>query len=148
MGHRVYHRLGPAVVCGLLSLSVLQGVLVSRAGATCGDWLAQPGGAQQISANEAMASHAQSTDQSASHQNSRAPRLPVTKQCNGPYCRSAPFQSAPSAPTSISSSSERLAVFGRAELQLACSTRFGQSGEPDACPTPGFKARIEHPPRA
>jgi hypothetical protein len=101
-----------------------------------------------MSADDAVATQTQLTNQTASKQHFGAARLPLSKPCNSPYCRSAPFQSTPTSPVNISLPSDRLAVFGHMEVQLTRNSQFRHAGEPDACPTPGFKARIEHPPRA
>jgi hypothetical protein len=146
MGNRVHHRFGPAIIGGLFIVLAVQGVTARTAWATCGDWLAHSGD-MQISAENANASGAHS-GQSARKQDSSTARLPISKPCNGPYCRSAPFPSAPASPVSISLPSDRLLVVANADVELTSSSRFQSVREPDACPTPGFKERIEHPPRA
>src|SRR5687767_13613921 len=95
------YRSWSATVCLLLSLVALQVVGVSRAGATCGDWLAHPGGSG-MAAHDTAATQLQSTDQSTLKQDGGSNPLPISKPCNGPYCRSAPFQPVPSAPVNIS----------------------------------------------
>ena len=137
------HRRWFPAACGLLSLCALQLVAVSQAGATCGDWLARPG--------ERMAAHetpikVKATNASAVHQRDSTP-LSKSKPCNGPYCRSAPFQPVPATPVNITLKSDRLAFFGEADIQPATFVQFHQFGEPDACVARGFPSRIEHPPR-
>jgi hypothetical protein len=146
MRYRVHHRLGSAVVCGLLCVLAFQSVGGSRVRASCGDWLAHPG-ETPMSATNAVTSEAQITSETTSAVHSSGTRLPQSKPCNGPYCRSAPFHSTPTSPVSVSWPTDRLAVYGYAELQLAICSQFHRACEPHAFPAPGFKARIEHPPR-
>jgi hypothetical protein len=147
MGHRVHHRLASAVVCGLLSVLVLQCVIVSRAKATCGDWLAHPGGGQ-MKVGEASVLHGRPMDQGTNKQHSHSARLPLSKPCNGPYCRSAPFQPIPTAPVSLSLPTDRIALFVQSEVRLTPRSGFEPSGEPDVRAMRGFPSRIDHPPRA
>ncbi len=139
------HQRCSAVACGLIGLVVLQFVAVSRADATCGDWLAVPGERQMLAHQRPMA-HGETTNPSTASQRDSTP-LSRSKPCNGPYCRSAPFHPSPNTPVSITYHSDRLAVFVclAGEDALRLESKFYR--EPNVCAAPGFKARIEHPPR-
>jgi hypothetical protein len=137
-----YRRWLPAA-CGLLSLCALQLITVTPAGATCGDWLA--GSGERMAAHEAPANGA-ATDSSKVNKGDSTP-LSKPKPCNGPYCRSAPFQPVPATPVNITLKPDRLAVFGDADDPSAICAQFHQFGEPDACAVRGFPSRIDHPPR-
>src|SRR5688572_6324694 len=101
-----------------------------------------------MAAHDTAATQLQSTDQSTLKQDGGSNPLPISKPCNGPYCRSAPFQPVPSAPVNISLHSDRLAFFGHVDLQLTPREQFHHGVESDACPARGFPSRIDHPPRA
>jgi hypothetical protein len=139
------HQRWLAVACGLSSLLILQTLVASRAAATCGDWLAHPG-ERGMSADGVKAAE-QPAAQSALNNGLGSSRLPISKPCNGPYCRSAPYQSAPATPVTILLPSDRLAVFGSGEQPLSNNSQYLRAGEFVTYPLPGFKARIEHPPR-
>jgi hypothetical protein len=98
-----------------------------------------------MSAGDAATAHEHSAP--LSFTNDQKSRLPISKPCNGPYCRSAPFQPLPASPVSVSPQSDRSALFGHADLQLTTREQYHFAGEPNACSMPGFKVRIEHPPR-
>jgi hypothetical protein len=140
------YRLWSVNVCGLLSLVVLQVVGVSRARASCGDWLAHPG-ESRMAANDKAVSQQQPAEQSVLKQDRGSKRLPISKPCNGPYCRSAPFHPVPAAPVSISLQSDRLALFRHVDVELTPRAQFHFGGQLDACASRGFPSRIDHPPR-
>jgi hypothetical protein len=118
---------------------------VSRAEATCGDWLAHPS-ATAMSQYEHL-DHSTAATHPSSNDQRRSARLPLSKPCHGPLCRSAPSQPAPPAPANISFQTEKLALFEIVDTYLADCRRFYNGDDSQSHPLRGFPPRIDHPPR-
>jgi hypothetical protein len=117
----------------------------TSANASCGDWLTHSG--DMRSSRDHQVDGMTQTDPASANEQHRSDKLPLSKPCHGPLCRSAPAQPAPTAPASVIFSSDKLALFGSTETLFTDCRRFYQVNELDAHATRGFPARIDHPPR-
>jgi hypothetical protein len=142
---RDYPRHWFTLIFSLLLAALWQLASAPRADASCGDWLAHSG--EMSAARDHRIDSSSHVDPASANQRHRTTRLPLSKPCHGPFCRSAPPQPAPTAPASVSFATDKLALFGCSEPLLAGSRQFYQDNESDALPSRGFPARIDHPPR-
>jgi hypothetical protein len=147
MDKRVRNTAFGEALCGLLACLALQAGAASRAGATCGDWLAHPADDVSMTAGDAGARPRPSDADSPATQQGRSDLLPVCP-CRGPQCQRDPSQRAPAAPVVVSQSVERLAVVGCAEARPDVDRCFLAGREPQVRPERGHWQRIDHPPRA
>jgi hypothetical protein len=134
-------------LAALLSLLTLQVVAVSRADASCGDWLAHSGTAVNMDVDD-HAPGANSGSQPMKMGSGNSRRLPGSAPCSGPFCRHAPQQPDPSVPASVSFQTDKTALTYFAGARLAEHLQFFRQGESDPHPARGFPTRIDHPPRA
>jgi hypothetical protein len=125
----------------------LQAIAVSRADASCGDWLAHPGTAVNMDVDD-HAAGANSGSQPMKMGSGSSRRLPGSAPCSGPFCRNAPQQPDPTVPASISFQTDKIALSYHAGAQLPERLQFYRQGEPEPHPARGFPSRIDHPPRA
>jgi hypothetical protein len=132
---------------GLLACLALQAADGSRAGATCGDWLAHPVGDTTMTDGGATGPQQQGSGGAARDERD-SQRLPGSGPCRGPHCERAPLQPTPAGPAIVTFPVERLAVVGRAEARPNVRRQFFVGGDADVRPDRGFPQRIDHPPRA
>jgi hypothetical protein len=73
--------------------------------------------------------------------------VPLSQPCHGPFCRSAPSQPAPTAPSNVIPQVEKLALCGQVDYALATLRLSPFRDEADAQPLRGYPKFIDHPPR-
>jgi hypothetical protein len=134
--------------------SLLGVVLALRLGspdakASCGDWLAHPGHKMTMrSSSRGDANRYIERDPSAVDKLDASSKLPISRPCHGPYCRSAPYNPAPTGPANVHFQIEKLALVTDSSLDLVARQHVHSGGDLGAHPLRGFPIRIEHPPRA
>jgi hypothetical protein len=133
-------------VVSVLCVAVVDGVVVSRLDAACGDWLAHPANSIAMSDIE-MAASSHGSNSAPAPELGRATR-PRSSRCHGPLCRKAPSQPAPPTPATISLQTDKLVLFGHVSLVQSVEQQLFYNGEPVAHAVRGFPMRIDHPPRA
>lgn len=146
MAARVRSRAFVKALFGLSAYVALQAVDGSRAGATCGDWLAHSAGDVAMTAGHADSHPSHSNAESRETRTGRS-TLPFCP-CRGPQCRQAPLQSTPPTPVVTSFRVEQLAVVSSHESQSDGRRLFLAGSESDVRPARGYPQRIDHPPRA
>jgi hypothetical protein len=149
MDQRGHYRRWIAAFSSLSGVVLALGFASPGANASCGDWLAHPDEttAMRVS-NRAVASRHSERDPAAVEKLDAPSKLPLSRPCHGPYCRSAPYDPAPTAPASLHSQIEKLAIFTDSNLGLVARRQVNSGGDSGAHPLRGFPTRIEHPPRA
>lgn len=138
---------GVRAILILLSFVALQVTIVSRAGASCGDWLAH---STRMSASTQVDSRSSgsSARQVATSYHSQSSSIPTPAPCRGPYCRSVPAQPVPPMPPNVVPHSNKLALVGRTILHKVDGCFSRVSDESLVHSMRGFPAGIERPPRA
>jgi hypothetical protein len=135
-----------AAFCSLSSLAFALAFDPLYADASCGDWLVHTGempGAHSREANDVTHRH----DGSATSNRGRSSDDPLSQPCQGPFCRSAPSQPAPTAPSNVIPQVEKLALCGQVDYALAALRLSPFRDEANAHPLRGYPNLIDHPPR-
>lgn len=130
----------------LLSFIALQAICVSRAVASCGDWLAHST-SMFSSAPDDNPSRESATKGTASSDQSQSRRTPAPAPCRGPYCRSVPAQPAPPLPPRVVPKSSKLALAGKADFHEVDGHFARVRDDFLAHSLRGFPPGIERPPR-
>jgi hypothetical protein len=146
MNQRDNRRTWTAAFCSLSALTFALVVEVSRADASCGDWLAHTGNMPALE-NRATGKEKNSRDRSATQNLTRSSDAPLSRPCHGPFCRSAPSQPAPTAPSNVFPQVEKLALCGQVDYALAALRLSPFGDEAEAQPLRGYPKLIDHPPR-
>jgi hypothetical protein len=134
-------RYAPVVVRAAAVLAFVGGFGLSRASATCGDWLAH---STKASTDE-VSSEVADAGRAVAHAPTRSPSRP----CHGPFCGKAPSTPAAPAPAPVPTFTDQtFAVLALHATDDEHDDNFSCLILDDADPLAGFGRRIDHPPRA